>query len=395
MVIGQFDPFTGGTERQCLKLSQALLNRGHEVKVVTVWQLRDLPKSERIKGIPVERVWYPMLRLWGRKVVGFGFLSWLTLAWSVYRNLKLYDIVHVHQGLWPAFSATLGATWAAKPIVCKIANSGERFDLLRLKRKHLYGTLAVDLMKKRVDRFVWTSRAVLDDLVAMSITPEKLVYIPNGVELPRLTRNTADHDKTIFIYLGSLTAKKNPSLLIDAIGNLPDSYREKLQLRMLGDGPQKPSLVALIKKYGLEPVIHLEGQIDDVEAHLCNSDVFVLPSLTEGLSNAALEAMSCSLPPILSLTGGNADLIETEESKPSVVSKNRSVVLGINGILVRLNCRQSLVEAIKYMIDHPLERVEMGNRARRMIQERYLLENVVLQYNSLYDQCRSSLAASG
>ncbi len=134
MVIGQFDPYIGGAERQCLKLSEALKNRGHEVKVLTVWQLRDLPRNERIKGVPVERVWYPMLRLFGRKLVGFGFLSWLTLAWRVYRNLRLYDIVHVHQGLWPAFSATLAATWAAKPVVCKIANSGERFDLLTLKK---------------------------------------------------------------------------------------------------------------------------------------------------------------------------------------------------------------------------------------------------------------------
>ena len=68
--------------------------------------------------------------------------------------------------------------------------------------------------------------------------------------------------------------------------------------------------------------------------------------------------------------------------------------MGINEILAKLNCRKSLVEEIQYMIDHPSERVEMGNRSRAMIEAEYLLKNVSTQYESLYDQCSSSLAAS-
>ena len=395
MVIGQFDPFTGGAERQCMKLSKALKKRGHEVKVVTVWQLRDLPRNERIQDIPVERVWYPMLRFWGIKLVGFGFLAWLTLSWVVYRNLKRFDVVHVHQGLWPGFSATLAANWAAKPIICKIGNSGERFDLLTFKKKHWYGSFGVWLMKKWVDRFVWTSRAVFDDLAIMNIEPQKLVYIPNGVEPSQRTRDKADRDKDkiVFVYSGSLTPKKNLSLLIEAIGNLPDLYRAKLELKILGDGPQKELLWKLIKKYGLERVVNMEGKIQDVEAHLHNSDVFVLPSITEGLSNAALEAMSCGLPPILSLAGGNADLIEIEEQIVSAKLRNGSIVLGVNGIFIKSDCRQSLIEAIKYMVDHPSERVEMGHQSQKIIEAKYLLENVVTRYEILYSQCGSFLAA--
>jgi glycosyltransferase involved in cell wall biosynthesis len=55
--------------------------------------------------------------------------------------------------------------------------------------------------------------------------------------------------------------------------------------------------------------------------------VFVLPSLTAGLSNAALEALSCGFPPVLSLTGGNVDLIEIKEGNPDIRPEDGSVVL--------------------------------------------------------------------
>ena len=395
MVIGQFSPITGGAERQCLTLCRALHRRGHEVRVLTVWQSRDWPRREEIEGVTVERVWYPQLRLFAFKIVGFGFLAWLTFTCKVLKTIRGFDIVHVHQGLWPAFSATLAATLAGKPILCKIGNSGARFDLRVLWRNHLYGPVAVQLMKRKVERFVSTSTAVGRDLQSWGIPSQKLAHIPNGVELREEVKGLLSHpgrkrtdDQVRFLFVGSLTAKKNTLLFPEALKRLPSDYRNRIRLTVLGDGPQRSTLADRLQADGLTRSVQLAGFVGQPDEHFLNSEVFVLPSLTEGLSNAALEAMSWGLPLILSFAGGNTDLVERRENPGEVDINRRHFVEGCNGLLVDPGRAESLAEAFKFMIDYPEKRLSMGRRSYEIVAARYSMDRVVGQYEALYDQCR-------
>lgn len=387
MVIGQFYPFLGGTEVQCLKLSKELIRQGHRVKVLTSWQFRDLPRLEEIEGVPIERVWYPILRIKGRRLLGFGFLCRLTMAYRVYSELKKYDIVHVHQALWPAFSALIAARLRRKPIVCKIGNSGNIFDLLIIKNDFLIGAFASWLLKRKVDRFIWTSQAIYKDLRLIKIPDKKLAYIPNGIELNGvISRQTLNKQTMHFVCVGSLTPKKNIVTIIDAIKNLNPHYRDRLVFEIFGDGPEKERLISLVKKYSLDSIVKFKGTVSNIKEHLLKSDIFVLPSLTEGLSNACLEAMSCGLALILSYSGGNTDLIELDDYSASIY-ENSSVSIGRNGIFFNPWRVDSLTAALKYFIDNPSKINPMGKYSRSIIERRYSLPDIVEQWLSIYKEC--------
>ena len=383
MVIGQFHPIVGGAERQCLKLSKALKAHGHSIKVLTVRNPRNTQKHEMIDGVEVERVWYPVIRAFGYRI-GLGYLAPFFMWWRVYRIAQGYDVVHVHQCLWPAFAATLAAPLRNKPIVCKIGNSGERFEVLR--RTHIYGQLAAWNVKRTITKFVWTSRAVYDDLVRNHVSEEKLVYIPNGVDPSNYNRRLSPigrgeglsaqagegNSLVRFIFTGTFTFKKNLILLLDAVNALPLSYRDKMKLILLGDGPDRAALTDAVKQYNLTDIVDIQGPVDDVGEYLKKSDVFVLPSSTEGLSNSALEAMAYGLPVILSNRGGNSDLVNG------------------NGILIDPENSKTLCDAMQYMVDHLRERLEMGGRSRVIIDEHYAMEKIVRPYEELYGNCVSA-----
>ncbi|MBI4135745.1 glycosyltransferase family 4 protein [Candidatus Uhrbacteria bacterium] len=370
MVVGQFYPIIGGAERQCLKLSKALQARGHQVKVLTVWNPRNVSGHESVEGITVERVWYPIVNVFGYRV-GLGFLAPFFMCWRAYRIMREYDVAHVHQCLWPAFSAAVAARARRVPVVCKLGNSGERFDLEILRRTHSYGRFAVWYVKRAITKFVWTSEAVRDDLMREGIKENKMVYIPNGVELVDV-RRTVSQDSggsssiTRFIFTGTFTLKKNLLALLKAANGLPHSYRAKMKLLLLGDGPDRATLTDAVKQYKLEDIVDIQGPVDGVGAYLQKSDAFVLPSATEGLSNSALEAMAYGLPVILSNRGGNAELVKD------------------NGILIEPDQVESLRDALRYMIDHSQERMRMAQRSLQIVEERYALGKVVEKYEELY-----------
>ena len=410
MVIGQFYPVIGGAERQCLKLSKALQARGHEVKVLTVWNPRNVSGHESVEGITVERVWYPTVNVFGYRV-GLGFLAPFFMWWRAYRIMREYDVAHVHQCLWPAFSAAVAARMRGVPMVCKIGNSGERFDLEMLRRTHVYGRIAAWMVKRLITRLIWTSKAVRDDLVREEIPEDRLVYIPNGVEIPPhpsdddrrpspLGRGEGEGNSPVqFIFTGTFTLKKNLIALLDAVHALPPSYRDKMKLLLLGDGPDRATLTDALKQYKLEDIVDIQGPVDDVGEYLQKSDVFVLPSATEGLSNSALEAMAYGLPVILSNRGGNSDLVEVRGASPNFLTLPRLAGparegelagVGANGILVDPDNNEQLCIAMQYMIDHPEERARMVQRSLQIVEERYAMEKVVQKYEQLYENCVSA-----
>ena len=395
MVIGQFFPVTGGAEQQCLRLCRALRRRGHQVKVLTVWQLRDVPRLEEIDGIPVERVWYPQLRLFSRKILGFGFLAWLPFTYALMRSVRRFDVVHAHQGLWPACFATLAAALVGKPVICKMGNSGNRFDLAVLRKQHVYGPIAVRLMKSKVNQFVSTSSATGRDLRCLGIPTRQVETIPNGVEIREKNQDflakvggTDVDGRVTFLFVGSLTTKKNVLLLAEAVRSLSRHYRNRMRVTVLGDGPDRSALINRLQAYALERCVRVVGFVEQPEDYFRNSQVFVLPSLTEGLPNAALEAMSWGLPLILSCAGGNADLIERQSASDKADASKRPFIEGGNGLFIEASRVESLAEAFRFMIDYPDKRVSMGRRSAQLVAAHFSMDYVVRRYEELYDRCR-------
>ena len=132
--------------------------------------------------------------------------------------------------------------------------------------------------------------------------------------------------------VGRLTPVKDQQLLLRALAHLRDGHpelRDKLRLLVVGDGPLFPVLLQMIDQLALQDVVWLAGDRDDVPELLQAMDIFVLPSLGEGISNTVLEAMASGLPVIATAVGGNVELVEE----------------GFNGALVPVGDHQALSNA--------------------------------------------------
>ena len=122
MVISQFFPIIGGAERQAQLLAKTLLQKGVEVKVVTGWWKFEMLRRELIDGIEVQRNFscWRMFGIKGMRTLG-GLIYMATLGLYLLTHHREYDIIHVHQVLYPAFvSVLVGKGVLKKPVLAKM-----------------------------------------------------------------------------------------------------------------------------------------------------------------------------------------------------------------------------------------------------------------------------------
>lgn len=377
MVIGQFHPIIGGAERQAQKLATALLERGVSVRVVTI-RSRGLPSAEVIDRIPVDRVTSLRVAVRGRSYFSF-YTSMISLYRYLLRHGRHHDLFHVHQVYSPAFVATWAGRKLSKPVLAKVGNSGERFDLEVLSGKWPLGPHMVTYVRNHLDVVVATSKLMEEELRNFGFAQQKIKYIPNGVMLPRLpsvqerarVRESlgVSPDNFVLTFVGSFQRKKNVPFLLNTFASLARE-RSQVRLWLVGDGPQRNLLQQQVIQLDLTGKVRFTGQIPNVSDYLMASDGFVLPSRIEGLSNALLEAMSHGLPCVATAVGGNPDLIHS----------------GKNGWLVPPEDPNALYETLKRVSDNSDAARAAGHAARATIAERFTIDQVADKYLDLYDQ---------
>jgi glycosyltransferase involved in cell wall biosynthesis len=155
-----------------------------------------------------------------------------------------------------------------------------------------------------------------------------------------------------------------------------------LRLSILGTGPLQSELKTLCHSLGVAGKVDFMGLMYNVGEFLQEADLFVLPSRTEGLSNALLEAMSYGLPCIATRVGGNEELLESrqEHIRPGAYA------IGKGGLLVNSEDAEGLAQAILFLVRNRERRGEIGRRAREYVQENYSIERVADKYLALYQR---------
>ncbi len=243
--------------------------------------------------------------------------------------------------------------------------------------------------KYRIARRIFSY--IIHDFIALSkdledylrdrvgVAERKINQIYNGVESERFsppaTSSNLDpsngSDVITIGTVGRMKAVKNQTLLTQAfieLNNKRPELKGNLRLRLIGDGPLRAECLTLLQQAGLEQQADLPGDRNDVPVQMQQMDIFVLPSLAEGISNTILEAMACGLPVIATRVGGNAELVEHDKSGLIVESENLS----------------QMVEALEQYIDQPELRLEHGQRGRSLIEQQYSMEKMVNAYDSIY-----------
>jgi L-malate glycosyltransferase len=139
-------------------------------------------------------------------------------------------------------------------------------------------------------------------------------------------------------------------------------------LILVGPGNDRQQLVELTRTLGIADRVQFTGGVDNPADYLRAADVFVLPSVAEGMSNSLLEAMATALPCAVSSIGGNTDLIED----------------GTTGRLVNSPAPEAWTQTLLELLDDPTHAQRLGAAARRRIDEEFALSVVVDRYVDIY-----------
>lgn len=295
----------GGAESQVRTLALELIRRGHRVTVLTP-RVGNAPQArvERCWGIPVCRLAYPRVRGLGRLVL------WLRLLAFLRGHGRRYDAWHVHIAHYlGAIACRLGAA-VGTPTIVKVSGWWE------LER----GLLAPHIGRlARIGRH-WLRRAsalqaisqrIAAELARAGFPRERILALPNAVDtgrFARLPRPAAGDDRLDVLFVGRLVPEKDlPSLLEAWTRAFPE--RGRARLRLAGGGPLEASLRAGAEQLGIASEVEFLGHRDDVEALVADSELGVLTSVSEGLSNTLLEFMAGGLPVIASRVSGSEDIV--------------------------------------------------------------------------------------
>jgi glycosyltransferase involved in cell wall biosynthesis len=365
----------GGAERQALKLAGRLIDEGVDVTVVTgQWEWAQ-PKREEIEGVPVHRHFTG----WGMsKTRGFGrvtlYLYLVTLFLYLVRHRREYDVIHCHSAMYGASMVVLAGRLLRKRTLVRAMASGPWGDVKRLRegeRGTIWGSKWMLGKLKDADCLVALNRQVAEELAESGVESDRIIRIPNGVEVGSIQPKT-DHRlgcEITITFVGRLHPQKGVDVLLLAFQQVREQMPQfSWRLRLIGTGRRLLKLEEMARRLGIEQWVEFAGQVDDPLPLLYQSDMFVLPSRSEGISNALLEAMAHGLPCIATDIAGNNDVITHL----------------CNGLLVQPEDQDDLADAIASLATNQTLREELGHEALRTVQEEYSLDSAASQYLALY-----------
>ena len=181
-------------------------------------------------------------------------------------------------------------------------------------------------------------------------------------------------DRPVIGTVGRLEPRKGTATLVAAVAALRAEGRHDATLVVVGDGPLRAELAADAERLGIPSHVRLLGDRADVSAVLAALDVFVLPSRTEGMSNALLEAMAMARPVVATAVGGTPEVIADGES----------------GVLVAADDPAAMAAAVGRLLDTPVLAARIGAAARQTVEERYGARSMVRRLEAVYAAVASS-----
>ena len=263
------------------------------------------------------------------------------------------DIVHAHEVKSDVIA------WLARmvhhvPIVTTmhgwIANTPKQRALIALDKR----------VARRFDRVLAVSSKMRDELLQAGVPDDRVRLVHNAIVMDRYQRTGErgfvaelvgrEVARPTLACIGRLSVEKGHADLIQALGMLARKGR-RVSAVFAGDGPERPRLEQLIAALGLQDSVFLPGFIDRPQRVLEETDLMVLPSHTEGLPNAALEALAMDVPVLATAVGGTPEVIED----------------GVSGRLVPPHDPQSMARAVEEFLTHRDQWATMAARGRAAV----------------------------
>ncbi len=364
--LGKKSPFCGNVTYS-REVTNALLDRGHQVSFLHFAQ----EEAASEEGSECQEVSIPFL--YKSQIYTIPSLKSSKVLIQALRRLKP-DVVHA--------SLTLSPLDFLLPEICEeldlplIATFHPPFDRKRRNltsgTQHLMYQLYAPFLA-HYDQVIVFSQIQRDLLIRLGVPEQRLAVIPNGVDVEKYSPGfsklkTELNAKRVFVYQGRIALEKNVESLLRAWKHA--EMGEDSKLIMVGNGPLVPSLSAT---YGPEQGVVWLGFIADEQRRieiLRGADVFILPSLVEGLSLSLLEGMSCGIACLATDAGADGEVLE----------EGAGIVLSTQRVSTQL---QTLLPMFQ---DHPELTTLLGQKARQRVLDRYTLSKNITQLEDLYQQ---------
>ncbi|MGE3820885.1 MAG: glycosyltransferase family 4 protein, partial [Isosphaeraceae bacterium] len=326
-----------------------------------------VPRDEDVQGIHVHRWVHSSKR---GPLFSFSFVGGAVRA--LRRLRREFDVIHTHQALWEAVATGLARSAGLLrgiPTLVQPASSGYYGEAQELSRTR--GRRVLRRLILGNDVFVAISADVEREWRDLGVPRDRLFKISSGVDAEHFSPGprgpeTLTRTRPRAMFTGRLHPQKNLDVLLDAWPRIAEATGASLAL--VGHGPERDRLTAKASALGLSDHVEFLGSVPDVAETLRTADLFVLPSVAEGMSNSLLEAMATALPCVASDVGGNQDLLGQGDA----------------GVLVRQATPDAWAEALIPLLQSPERRARLGAAARRRIMEEYALGRVVDRYEHQY-----------
>lgn len=362
----------GGQEYRVLLEAQGMEKRGHVVVVATP-QDSQLAVLAGLRGLQV-------------KMMTSGNRGWMTLIPSYLRVITKceIDVVNTHGSLDSWAAPIAGRISSRHPIIIRTRHKSTPVSK-SLRHRLLYGKLP--------HAVTTTGEAVRQQFITRNrLSPSRVISIPTGVDFERFHPQPPDASLRTNLGLGShgpfvgavtfLRPEKGMGVLIEATRLLKNTF-STLECLIIGDGGEKPALLARIREFGLEQSVHIAGFRQDIPALLTLLDVVVIPSLEEGIPQSLTQALAMERPVVASAVGGVPEVVED----------------GVTGLLVPPRNPAILAEKIAVILKNSTSAARMGQMGRQVIQERYSMEGMLTQTENVYRRllqpvCSGSLSLS-
>ncbi len=300
---------------------------------------------------------------------------------SVYRRLKKLiaeekpDIVHSFLFVSNVMAPFAARSVGVRKVIASRGRMGIEWDANFLHR------VMQRFADRRTDIIICKTQALKREICRVEKVPEdKVRVVPNGVDMKRFSIEPGkirenrewmsreygiSPEGPLLVAIGNLKPIKGHGTFVEAAALLVERF-PKMQVAIVGKGECEPELRAAIEERGLAARIHLPGDFEDVRPWMGAADLFVAPSLSEGMPNAVLEAMSMGLPPILSDIPGHVE------------------AAGSDAWYFKTEDPEGLADALADALGSPDKRAARGRAGYDRIKSEFSVDVMVRRIESLY-----------
>lgn len=372
-------PFIGGVESVVQYIAEGLKDTTN-MCVLTCTE-KGPTVDETVDGVQVCRT--SSIGMYGNMPIS------LSLPRTLRKMAPSYDILQFHMPFPIGDIAGLLSGYHGKIVVWWHS------DIVKQKKLMILYKPFMELFLKRADKIIVATQGHIEGSKYLKPYRDKCVVIPFGIQqdveksaaiyIHNKKQNTDDitysierkeEEKTVqFLFVGRLVYYKGCDILVEAITRLKKLTTKNVKVNIVGTGPMSDELHEMVRKNNLMNHINFLGKLtrEELLKQYEECDVFVLPSVarSEAFGIVQIEAMAYGKPVI------NTNL----DSGVPYVSIHKET-----GLTVEPGNPDALAGAMAYMIENDKERLMMGDRARRRVEENYQMEHMLAKLLSLYEE---------